>query len=144
MNSQIPAVSDPTRAVDRLVAATNAHDIDTLVSCFAPDYSLANPAHPARSFTGRDQVRRNWTALFAGVPDLRCEVTATAVAGDMVWTEMAMSGSRRDGHRHEMAGVMVFRVTQGQISEGRFFLEAVDHAAIDNDTVIERLTRSPR
>ena len=47
----------------RLIQATNAHDIDAIVACFAPAYRNDTPAHPARSFTGRDQVRRTWEQI---------------------------------------------------------------------------------
>jgi hypothetical protein len=39
----------------RLERATNAHDVNALVACFAPDYRNDTPAHPKRSFTGREQ-----------------------------------------------------------------------------------------
>jgi hypothetical protein len=37
------------------------HDIDALTACFASSFANDWPAHPARSFTGADQVRRNYT-----------------------------------------------------------------------------------
>jgi ketosteroid isomerase-like protein len=134
-------LSSASTVVDRLMAATNAHDVDALVACFAPDYVLTDPAHPARGFTGAEQVRRNWTAIFAGVPDLRCTVLARAEsAGDAgvtnVWVEMAMTGMRRDGAPHELAGVMVFGVRDDAIVTGRFFLQQVDHAGGDADAAV--------
>ena len=54
----------------RLRDATNLHDLDALVGCFALDFENETPAHPARSFRGRDQVRKNWAQIFAGVPDI--------------------------------------------------------------------------
>ena len=58
----------------RLAAVTNGHDLDALVACFAPEYRNEAPAHPAQSFTGRDQVRRNWEHFFAVMPDLTATV----------------------------------------------------------------------
>jgi ketosteroid isomerase-like protein len=49
---------DQLRPIERLVLATNRHDLDALAACFAADYENETPAHPARSFRGRDQVRR--------------------------------------------------------------------------------------
>ena len=109
----------------RLEAATNAHDLDAVVDCFASDYLSEAPAHPARGFRGRDQVRTNWTQLFAGVPDLRAEVLRTALDGDTVWSEWEMSGTRRDGSPHLMRGVIVFGVDRGRASWARFYLEPV-------------------
>ena len=60
----------PRTMVEQLERATNAHDLEALVECFAEDYENETPLHPARSFRGREQVRRNWTQIFAFVPDL--------------------------------------------------------------------------
>ena len=60
-------MTDSRRWLERLVHATNSRDIDAVVACFAPDYVNVTPAHPARGFVGADQVRRNWTQIFAGV-----------------------------------------------------------------------------
>jgi ketosteroid isomerase-like protein len=117
--------------VRRLERATNDHDLDALADCFAPGYVNETPAHPARGFSGRDQVRRNWTQIFAGVPDLRAAVLRYAVDGDTVWTEWEMSGTRNDGAAHVMRGVVVFGVADGRASWARFFLEPVQEAGGD-------------
>ena len=70
--------ADGADLVARLLDATNAHDLERLVDCFTETYVNHTPAHPARGFTGRDQVRRNWTQIFATVPDLAARVLATA------------------------------------------------------------------
>lgn len=58
----------------RLQDATNAHDIEAICACFAPGYRNETPMHPARSFTGNEQVRRNWTQILTSIPDLAAEV----------------------------------------------------------------------
>lgn len=116
----------PSDVVDRIVAATNAHDLEGLVACFAPDYVNETPVHPARGFVGRDQVRRNWTQIFGAIPDLTCEVRARAVDGEQVWSEWEMRGTRGDGTPHLMRGVNVFRVADGLVRAVRFYLEPVD------------------
>jgi ketosteroid isomerase-like protein len=132
--------SDPAALVRRLADATNAHDLDALVACFAEDYVNETPLHPARGFRGAEQVRRNWTQLFAGIPDLTARVLATAVDGDTVWSEWEMAGRRRDGVAHRMRGVIIFRVAQGQAAAARFYLEPVDGASDGVDAEIARLT----
>lgn len=62
--------------LDRLADAINQHDIDALTACFAPDFENVWPAHPARSFTGRDQVRRNWEMIFRHRPDIAATISA--------------------------------------------------------------------
>src|SRR5262245_60068075 len=98
----------PLATIQRLVDATNAHDLERLVACFAEDYTLAAPSHPQRGFRGNEQVRRNWTQIFAGVPDVAARLVRTAVDGEAVWTEWEMFGTRRDGAAFRMAGVFVF------------------------------------
>jgi ketosteroid isomerase-like protein len=132
--------SDPTAMLRRLVAATNAHDLDALVACFADDYLNETPAHPARGFRGSDQVRRNWTQLFAGMPDLAVRVAGTAVDADTVWSEWEMSGTRHDGSGHLMRGVIIFQVVAGQAAAARFYLEPVDEASGTVDAAIARTT----
>ena len=94
--------------VARLNAAMNAHDIEAFVACFDEDYDSEQPAHPDRAFRGREQVRQNWSAIFAGVPDFRAELVGVAAAGDTVWSEWRWEGTQSDGGRLDMAGVMVF------------------------------------
>src|SRR6266566_2433582 len=94
--------------IDRVVRATNQHDLEALAACFAEDYENETPAHPARSFRGGEQVRRNWEQIFGFVPDLRAEVLQRAIDDDTVWTEWEMTGTRRDGTAHHMRGVVVF------------------------------------
>jgi ketosteroid isomerase-like protein len=126
----------PAGMLARLVAATNAHDLDGLVNCFQPDYVNETPSHPARGFVGRDQVRTNWQQIFAAVPDLHTEVLRSAVAADSVWAEMEMSGIRRDGSRHLMRGVVVFGVVGGRAAWARFYLEPVQEGGADINSVV--------
>jgi hypothetical protein len=128
----------PSATVARLVRATNSHQVEQVVACFAPDYRLESPLHPARSFAGLEQVRRNWTQIFAGVPDIAARVVAQAVDGQTIWTEWEMSGTRRDGHPHLMRGVFVFGVADGLIRSGRMFLEPVDESGANMDAAVQR------
>jgi ketosteroid isomerase-like protein len=135
--------NDPQTVVDRLVRATNDHDLDALVGCFAEDYRNDTPVHPARSFRGADQVGRNWEQIFAFVPDLQATVVGRATAGDTAWTEWEMTGTRPDGTAHEMRGVIVFRVQDGLVSSARFFLEPVDAGAQTvDDAVRDQVART--
>jgi ketosteroid isomerase-like protein len=122
--------------IDRLVAAANEHDIDRLSDCFAHDFVNTTPAHPMRGFTGREQVRRNWTMIFAGIPDIQARVLAASTADDDVWTEWEMRGTRRDGVEQAMAGVIVFRVTGERIGSARFYLEPVETSTGDVEAAV--------
>ena len=82
---------DPVAVLHRLRDATNRHDLDGLVACFADDYVSELPVHPSRDFRGRDQVRRNWAQILGGVPDLQSTLVRHAVAG----SEQARRAVRR-------------------------------------------------
>ena len=122
--------------VERLLQATNRHDLEALVGCFAEDFVNETPVHPARGFQGRDQVRRNWEQIFAGVPDLHATVTRSAVDGDLVWTEWEMVGLRRDGSPHRMIGVVVFEAREGLIRRAHFYLEPADSSTATVDDAV--------
>jgi limonene-1,2-epoxide hydrolase len=136
-------MSGVLEVVTRLVAATNAHEIDDLVDCFATGYVNETPVHPQRGFHGRDQVRRNWTSIFAGVPDVTARVVASVAEGQTVWTEWEMSGTRRDGASHAMAGVIIFGVREDRIAWARFYLEPVEQSSGDVNTAVERAMHEP-
>jgi ketosteroid isomerase-like protein len=128
----------PLAVVGRLQAAINAHDLDALVGCFTPDYISEAPAHPARDFVGRDQVRRNWGEILAGVPDLRAELVRSTVVGETVWTEWDWTGTRRDGQPHHMAGVTIQGVEGDALAWVRFYMEVVEAAGQGNEAAVRQ------
>ena len=130
---------DPAAAVERLVASVNAHDLEAMVGCFAEDYVNVTPAHPQRGFGGSQQVRRNWSELFAGVPDLGARLPRMTVDGDTVWTEWDISGTRADGAAFLMRGVSIFGVAAGRLAWVRFYLEPVEEASGNVDAHTRRV-----
>jgi len=126
----------PQGLIDRLVRATNEHDVDAVAACFAEDYRNETPVHPARGFTGRDQVRRNWEQIFAFVPDVRAQVLQCAIDGEVAWTEWEMTGTRGDGTAHRMRGVILFGVRDDVAQWARFYLEPVDDDAGTVDAAV--------
>jgi ketosteroid isomerase-like protein len=130
--------TEPSAVVQRLRDVTNAHDIEGIVACFASDYRNETPTHPARSFVGNEQVRRNWTQILAAIPDVSTEIVASVASANMVWAEWEHRGTRRDGTTHLMRGVVVFGIADGLIASARFFLEPVDEAGGDVDATVRR------
>ena len=128
----------------RLLDATNSHDVERVVDCFTPDYVNRTPAHPARGFSGREQVRGNWTRIFGAVPDLTARVLASAAAADEIWSEWEMSGHRRDGADHLMRGVIVFEVDEAMRARAaRFYLEPVTEDGQDADQALRQVLTDP-
>ena len=125
--------------IEQLVDAVNHRNLAALVTCFAEDYANQTPAHPDRGFRGREQVHRNWTQIFAEVPDLQAGVPRCLTDGVTVWTEWRMTGTRRsDATVFEMVGVVIYEVTDGLIESAVFYLEPVEQASGDIETAIHR------
>lgn len=115
-----------SEVVDRLAVAVNAHDLDAAAGLFHEDYRSEQPAHPGRAFAGRAQMRANWQAIFAGVPDFRAEICRSVRDGEMTWTEWRWSGTRSDGQAFGMRGVTLFEINGDQIVAGRLYMEEVE------------------
>lgn len=122
--------------VERLSAAMNAHDIDAFVACFAEDYESEQPAHPDRAFRGNEQVRRNWSAVFEGVPDFSAELVRSAVVGEVEWSEWHWRGSQADGTKLDMAGVIVAGVRDGRLAWARLYIEPVEQGGEGIDAAV--------
>ena len=114
--------------LSRMENAINAHDIEAFVDCFTQDFVSEQPVHPERAVTGSENVRQNWTALFANVPDLRANLLATAIAGDTAWAEWQWQGRQTFGSDLDMRGVTVLGVRDGRINWARLYMEPVQHA----------------
>jgi len=122
--------------VERLKDAVNRHDLDSLAGCFAQDFLNETPVHPGRSFQGREQVRKNWAQIFAGVPDIQADILRSSVDGASAWTEWEMRGTRRDGAPHLMRGVSIFGVGDDELTSVRFYLEPVEDSSAGVDEAV--------
>ena len=131
-------MDDRVDVIEQLVHAVNDHDLDRLTECFADDYVNETPAHPSRGFRGRAQVRRNWQQIFSFVPDVQATLVRTVAHDGTVWTEWEMTGTRRDGTPHQMAGTVIFGVNEGVATWARFYLEPVDDGGGTVDDAIQR------
>lgn len=127
--------------VERLCRAVNDHDLEALTGCFAADYRNETPAHPARGFQGRSQVRRNWEHVFAAVPDITAQVRWVADK-ETAWSEWEMRGTRLDGSTHLMRGVVIFGVEGDQATWARFHLEPVEEGGPGIDEALRRQVAS--
>jgi ketosteroid isomerase-like protein len=126
---------------ERLLHAINEHDLGAFVACFGPDYSSEQPAHPARMFRGRDQVRKNWSAFFREIPDLQAELLASAAGEDTEWGEWHWHGTLASGRRFEMRGVTLMGTRKDHIVWGRLYMEEVEEVGEDIDQAVQRLAR---
>jgi hypothetical protein len=127
-------------AAERLVQATNAHDLEAMLACFESDYRSEQPAHPARAFQGIDQVRKNWSAMLEAVPDVRWEILGSAEADDTAWVELRLTGTQADGSKLDEIGVIIFGVPEERIAWARLYLEDVEENGWDIDAEVKRMT----
>ena len=139
MSAQVQAAS--REALERLHAAMNNHDLEEFLACFDPHYRSEQPAHPSRGFGGRDQVEKNWLAMFEGIPDFHAELLATATEGDILWAEWHWTGTRANDVPLDMRGVTLFEIKNGQIVSGRLYMEEVEEAGADIGETVRRLAQ---
>ena len=127
-----------TDVIQRLVTAMNAHDLDAAAGLIHENYQSAQPAHPSRAFVGWAQMRANWEAMFAGIPDFHAEIRRSVQDGDTAWSEWHWSGTRSDGQAFDMRGVTLFQIVEDQIVAGRLYMEEVER----NDVGIEQTVKT--
>jgi ketosteroid isomerase-like protein len=120
---------DGPEVIERLARAMNDHDVDAMTECVREDYASEQPLHPEWNFTGRDQMRKNWSGIFADVPDLEAELIRSAMSGDEVWTEWLMHGTRTDGSPFEYRGMAIWGIQEDLISWGRLYFGVVQPSA---------------
>lgn len=131
---------DPKAVIREWVKAVNNHDVEAIAACFAVDYHDVEPAHPTRKITGgREDVRKNFGMILQSIPDLRLELLRVAADADTAWSELDLSGTRRDGSREHLRGVNIFGIGGGQIAWGRVYLESVEEHGIDMGERIRRI-----
>jgi limonene-1,2-epoxide hydrolase len=128
-----------TDVIDRLAVAMNAHDLDAAAGMFHENYRSEQPAHPGRAFVGRNQMRANWEAMFAGIPDFHAEVRSVP-DGDTVWSEWHWAGTRLDGLPFEMRGITLFEIADDHIVAGRLYMEEVEREMVDIGQTVEALS----
>jgi predicted SnoaL-like aldol condensation-catalyzing enzyme len=113
--------------IKRLADALNAHDPAQVAAAFTDDYRCEVPMHPERGFTGNEQVRQNYTDIFARMPDLRAEVLRWIGDGDEIWSEWEMTGSGPGGSTATLRGVVIADAPgSGPIAHTRFYIEPVN------------------
>ncbi len=125
--------------MERQRDALNAHDVEALADCFHEELVSEDFVHPALTFTGRDQVRRNWQRVLTNVPDLRADLLGTAVDGDTVWGEWRIYGTRRDGAMLDLRGVVISKVRDGRIVSSRRYLHPLEPGEDTVDDFFARL-----
>ena len=124
---------------ERLLEALNVHDLERQLAFFNEDYRSEQPVHPARTFSGRAQVRQNWSKLYESISDFRAELVRLAVAGEEEWGEWIWRGTKEDGTPLEERGVTIMGIRDGQIAWGRLYLEETEREGGDITETVRRM-----
>jgi ketosteroid isomerase-like protein len=124
---------------ERLLEALNVHDLESQLALFNEDYRSEQPVHPARAFSGRAQVRENWSKLYESISDFRAELVRLAVVGEEEWGEWIWRGTKEDGTPLEERGVTIMGIRDGQIAWGRLYLEETEREGADIDETVRRM-----
>jgi ketosteroid isomerase-like protein len=124
---------------ERLRQAMNAHDLEAHLACFSEDYRSEQPVHPARTFTGREQIRENWSKLYESIADFRAELLRLAVVDDTEWGEWIWRGTKEDGTPLEERGVTIVGIRDGRIAWGRLYLEETERQGADITETVRRM-----
>ncbi len=121
--------------LDRLHAAMNQRDLEAMLECFDSDYRSEQPLHPNRGFGGREQVRKNWSAILEGFPDFEAELLGHAASDGTVWSEWRWRATGLN-----MAGVTLFGVQEGRIVWGRLYMEPVEEGGEGIDEAVRGMS----
>lgn len=97
-------------AVERYLAALNAHDPDAIAACVAENFVNEHTSMLGRGVTGRAAYRKNLTGFLAEFADLRYEVEDLLVDGDRAALAYTMSFRPADREPIRVRGVFRFRV----------------------------------
>lgn len=131
--------TDAAEVVERWTQALTDHNLEDAVSCFATDYRDRAPARRGEEVIGREQVQKNFAALFTSIADLRAELLGSVVDGSTVWMEWRLSGTRTDGTPMEFVGVNIFEVEGRCFTKGRIYTELVRDSG-DVDSQVDQMT----
>lgn len=123
------------KILGQLQAAMNQHDLEAMLGLFDTDYRSEQPIHPGRGFGGKDQVRKNWSAILQRFPDFEAELLGHAAVDGTVWSEWRWTATGLN-----MAGVTLFGVRGDRIVWGRLYMEPVEEDGENIDEAVRSMT----
>ena len=105
-------------ALQGILAAFNAHDLDRIMSFFAADCVLEMPRGPdpwGTRYVGSAAVREGLRARFTGIPDVHYGEDSHFVAGDIGVSRWTLRGTAASGERIEVRGCDFFTFRDGKV-----------------------------
>ena len=125
------ANSGVERILDDWATAWSSHDADKILSLFTDDCVYEDVTFAAIN-RGKKELRAFAEGVFAGVPDLKIELTAGFVAGTWGVMEWVMSGTHKGdfpgmpatGKRFSTRGVTILELEAGKIRRNSDYWDA--------------------
>jgi steroid delta-isomerase-like uncharacterized protein len=118
---------ETTRLVTDLLAAWNAHDLDLMVSFYAPDYEGVDVAF-ALPRRGREDIRQTMTLYLQAFPDLHVTLESLVIQDNraaLAWIGRGTHQGRLmnippTGREVKIRGTTFFTIHDNQITHGLF------------------------
>jgi ketosteroid isomerase-like protein len=107
-----------TDALQAVLNAFNAHDLDRIMTFFSTDCVLEMPRGPdpwGSRYIGAAAVKEGLRSRFAGIPDVRYEDDTHFVSGDIGVSQWTLRGTSRSGEPIEVRGCDFFTFRHGKI-----------------------------
>lgn len=113
-------------AFRRLIAASDAGDLEAALAFFAPDYVDHDPSEVRRQGrSDRDGVGRAFRAFFRAFPDTRHTIHDLIAEGDRVALHVSATGTHTGeiygipatGARVTQTALVIYRLADGKIAE---------------------------
>jgi ketosteroid isomerase-like protein len=105
-------------ALQGLAAAFNAHDIDGVMSFFAPDCSLDMPRGTesyGTRFQGIEQVKRGLMGRFESTPDVHYSDVEHFVSGNCGMSKWLLTGTKLNGEKVRVQGCDFYTFRSGRV-----------------------------
>lgn len=118
--------SDIDGLVKRYRAAIEGHDIETLLSCYAPDIEHVNPS---RTLIGRDRLRGHWEDFYRTYSYVQVTVLEQAIGHDVICQELEVTATRiptesgTPEHTFTMREAEVLKVKDGLIGSVHMYMD---------------------
>ena len=110
------AVPSPADLAQQQLNAYNAGDIDAFLEPYADDVEIYS--FPDILLTkGKENMRPNYASMFAGIPDLHCELKSRLVQGDTVIDQEFITGLPNN---ETAAAIAIYKIENGKIAKVYF------------------------
>jgi ketosteroid isomerase-like protein len=112
------AEKDAVARLTAIAAGFDRHDLDAIMTRFAPDAVFDGPKGPepwGRRFEGTAAIRAAFEARFAGIPDVRYRDDRHFASGDRGASEWTLTGTTTEGERLHLRGCDLWTFRDGLV-----------------------------